>query len=73
MRPATRQHLIFDADDTLWESNIVFEQVIEEFIAWLDHPALAPDEVRAALDEIERARTRPSTATAPRCLRSASR
>jgi putative hydrolase of the HAD superfamily len=54
MQPGTRQHLIFDADDTLWESNIVFEQVIEEFITWLDHPALAPDEVRAALDEIER-------------------
>jgi putative hydrolase of the HAD superfamily len=52
---ATRQHLIFDADDTLWECNIVFEQVIEEFIAWLDHPALAADEVRAVLDEIERA------------------
>lgn len=55
MPPATRHHLIFDADDTLWECNIVFEQVIEEFIAWLDHPALASDEVRAALDEIERA------------------
>jgi putative hydrolase of the HAD superfamily len=54
MRPATRQHLIFDADDTLWESNIVFEEVIDEFIAWLDHPALARDDVRAALDEIER-------------------
>ena len=55
MPPAIRQHLIFDADDTLWESNIVFEQVIEEFIAWLDHPALSRDEVRAALDDIERA------------------
>jgi putative hydrolase of the HAD superfamily len=53
--PATRQHLIFDADDTLWECNIVFEQVIEEFIAWVDHPVLASDEVRAVLDEIERA------------------
>ena len=55
MPPAPRQHLIFDADDTLWESNIVFEEAIEEFIAWLDHPVLAPEEVRAALDEIERA------------------
>jgi putative hydrolase of the HAD superfamily len=54
MPPATRQHLIFDADDTLWESNVAFEEVIDEFIAWLDHPALAREEVRAALDEIER-------------------
>jgi putative hydrolase of the HAD superfamily len=55
VQPAPRQHLIFDADDPLWESNIVFEQVIEEFIAWLDHPALAPGEVRAVLDEVEHA------------------
>jgi putative hydrolase of the HAD superfamily len=52
-----RQHLIFDADDTLWENNVLFEQVIDEFIAWLDHPELDPAGVRAALDEIERAHT----------------
>jgi putative hydrolase of the HAD superfamily len=52
-----RQHLIFDADDTLWENNVLFEQVIDEFIAWLDHAELDPAGVRAALDEIERAHT----------------
>jgi putative hydrolase of the HAD superfamily len=53
MNAAPRQHLIFDADDTLWENNVVFEQVIADFIAWLDHPRLEPGEVRAILDEVE--------------------
>jgi putative hydrolase of the HAD superfamily len=48
-----RQHLIFDADDTLWENNIYFEQAFDEFCAYLSHSALTPDEVRAILDEIE--------------------
>lgn len=48
-----RQHLIFDADDTLWENNVVFEGVIADFIAWVDHPTLDEAEVRAVLDEVE--------------------
>ena len=48
-----RQHLIFDADDTLWENNIYFDQAFERFCEFLDHSALTPGEVRAALDEIE--------------------
>jgi putative hydrolase of the HAD superfamily len=48
-----RQHLIFDADDTLWENNIYFEQAFDEFCAYLNHSSLAPDEVRSILDEIE--------------------
>jgi putative hydrolase of the HAD superfamily len=32
-----RQHLIVDADDTLWENNIYFERAFEEFVAFLDH------------------------------------
>jgi len=27
----TRQFLIIDADDTLWENNIYFEEAFEEF------------------------------------------
>lgn len=50
---APRQHLIFDADDTLWENNVVFEGVIADFIAWIDHPSLDEAEVRAVLDEVE--------------------
>jgi putative hydrolase of the HAD superfamily len=49
-----RQHLIFDADDTLWENNIYFEQAFDEFCAYLNHSSLTPDEIRGILDEIER-------------------
>ncbi len=48
-----RQHLIFDADDTLWENNIYFEQAFEEFCEYLGHSSLTPDEIRSILDEIE--------------------
>jgi len=48
-----RQHLLIDADDTLWENNIYFERAIEEFIDFLSHSSLTPQEVRIVLDEIE--------------------
>jgi len=48
-----RQHLIFDADDTLWENNIYFEDAFDQFCAYLNHSSLTPDEIRAILDEIE--------------------
>lgn len=48
-----RQHLIFDADDTLWENNIYFEAAFAEFVSFLDHSRLTAPEVRAVLDEIE--------------------
>jgi len=48
-----RQHLLIDADDTLWENNIYFERAFAEFVAFLDHSTLKPHEVRAILDEIE--------------------
>jgi putative hydrolase of the HAD superfamily len=47
------QHLIIDADDTLWENNIYFEQAFDDFIAFLDHSTLSAEQVRAILDEIE--------------------
>jgi putative hydrolase of the HAD superfamily len=49
-----RYHLLIDADDTLWENNIYFEQATHAFIAFLNHSYLTPVEVRAALDEVER-------------------
>ena len=49
----TRQHLIFDADDTLWENNIHFERAIDDFLDYLAHSSLSRDDVRAVLDEIE--------------------
>jgi putative hydrolase of the HAD superfamily len=48
-----RQHLIIDADDTLWENNIYFERAFDEFVAFLDHSSLSASEIRAVLDEIE--------------------
>jgi putative hydrolase of the HAD superfamily len=49
----THQHLIVDADDTLWENNIYFERAFEQFVAFLDHSSLSAAEIRAVLDEIE--------------------
>jgi putative hydrolase of the HAD superfamily len=53
-----RQHLIVDADDTLWENNIYFERAFEEFTDFLAHSSMQPQEIRAALDEIELANSR---------------
>ncbi|MER5458367.1 HAD family hydrolase [Micromonospora sp. NPDC002389] len=47
--------LVFDADDTLWENNVVFERVIDDFLTWVDHPTLDRTQLRAVLDDIERA------------------
>jgi putative hydrolase of the HAD superfamily len=49
-----RYHLLMDADDTLWENNIYFEQAIDDFIAFLNHSRLSPSEVRSVLDDVER-------------------
>jgi putative hydrolase of the HAD superfamily len=48
-----RQHLLIDADDTLWENNIYFEHAIRNFMAFLNHSSLQPAEIRAVLNEIE--------------------
>jgi putative hydrolase of the HAD superfamily len=52
---ASAQVLIFDADDTLWENNYLFERVIDDFLDWLAHPTLDRTQVRAVLNEIEAA------------------
>lgn len=49
----TRQHLIIDADDTLWENNIFFEKAFDDFVDFLDHSHLTPPQVRDVLDAIE--------------------
>jgi putative hydrolase of the HAD superfamily len=53
MRIDTRQQLIVDADDTLWENNIYFERAFDDFCDFLSHSNMSPVEVRAVLDEIE--------------------
>src|ERR1700685_84459 len=49
------QHLLFDADDTLWENNIYFERAIAAFISYLDHRVHTDEEVREHLNLCERA------------------
>ena len=44
---------MIDADDTLWENNIYFEQAIADFITYLDHRVHSPEEVRTHLNRIE--------------------
>ena len=50
-----RQNLIFDADDTLWENNVIFERVVDDYIEWLAHPTLDRVEIRRILADIEEA------------------
>ncbi len=49
-----RNYLLIDADDTLWENNIYFEQATHDFIAFLNHSTLSSEEVQRVLDEVER-------------------
>ncbi len=55
--PQTNQTLLIDADDTLWENNIYFEQAIAAFISYLDHSVHTPEEVREHLNAVERLTT----------------
>ncbi len=54
----SRQFLLIDGDDTLWENNIYFEQAIEAFIDFVGHSSMTREQVRAALDEVERMNVR---------------
>jgi putative hydrolase of the HAD superfamily len=51
----SRQTLLFDADDTLWENNIYFERAIAAFISFLDHRVHSPEQVREHLNACEHA------------------
>jgi putative hydrolase of the HAD superfamily len=50
----SRQTLLIDADDTLWENNIYFERAIARFISFLNHHEFSPEQVRAVLNDVER-------------------
>ena len=50
-----RLTLVFDADDTLWENNVLFERAFAAFQAWLAHPTLDDTGIRRVLNEVERA------------------
>ena len=40
-RASARQHLLIDADDTLWENNIYFEDAFDEFVNFLGHSSMS--------------------------------
>jgi putative hydrolase of the HAD superfamily len=48
------QILLIDADDTLWQNNIYFEQAIADFMSFLNHQEMAQQEVRAVINQVER-------------------
>ena len=54
---APGQTLLIDADDTLWENNIYFEQAIAAFISYVNHHEYTREEVREKLNEVERENT----------------
>jgi len=49
-----RNTLLIDADDTLWENNVFFERVIEDFISLVEPLGYARDYTRRILNETER-------------------
>ncbi len=50
----SRQTLLIDADDTLWENNIFFEETIERFISLIEGFGFARGYVRRILNETEK-------------------
>lgn len=52
--PVDPQVLLIDADDTLWQNNIYFEQAIADFMSFLNHQEMSRQEVRAVINQVER-------------------
>lgn len=52
-RHSNPQALLIDADDTLWENNIYFEQAIADFMRFLNHQEMTHEEVRLVINEVE--------------------
>src|SRR5215467_1881956 len=48
------QTLLIDADDTLWENNIYFEEAIADSMSFLNHQQMSRREVRLVINEAER-------------------
>src|SRR2546423_12017757 len=49
-----RNTLLIDADDTLWENNVFFEKLIEDFISLVESCGYTRVYVRHVLNETER-------------------
>jgi putative hydrolase of the HAD superfamily len=53
MNCLTTTSLLIDADDTLWENNVYFEQVREQFLRWMEELGFHSGDVQEAFTEIE--------------------
>lgn len=53
-----RNTLLIDADDTLWENNVFFEKVIEDFITLVESCGYTRAYIRHILNETERVNVR---------------
>ena len=49
-----RHTLLIDADDTLWENNVFFEKLIEDFISIVEPYGYTRAYIRHILNETER-------------------
>src|SRR5437879_11782004 len=49
-----RKTILIDADDTLWENNVFFEKLIEDFISLVESCGYTRAYVRHVLNETER-------------------
>src|ERR1700747_3569873 len=49
-----RKTLLIDADDTLWENNVFFENLIEDFISLVEPSGYSRAYIRHILNETER-------------------
>lgn len=49
-----RNTLLIDADDTLWENNVFFEKLIEDFITLVEPCGYTRAYIRHILNETER-------------------
>ncbi|MEW5978010.1 MAG: HAD family hydrolase [Acidobacteriota bacterium] len=57
MYRAVTANLLIDADDTLWENNIYFERVIEEYLLYAEALGLNRSVARETLNAVERKNT----------------
>ena len=49
-----RETLLIDADDTLWENNVFFEQTIDSYVELLEPLGYSPEYIRRILNETEK-------------------
>lgn len=54
MLESGKRTLLIDADDTLWENNIYFEEVADRYFSFMEDLGFSPSIVRDTLNEIER-------------------